>query len=288
LSESIRKIFESPASTIAQIHKQYPAVMKTFSDARIFLKVHAMDLRITLSIVFLVVAAWMIIRIARQRGYSSAARVWTGAFVILTLNQMLSGFINYWVANKWSLDKLIISSDLRSMMTVELGMAYDAFALYFGFFLLILIGAFLAQRHGRLALLLPLGYLIPTVVLGKFDYDWGMPYFLLSISIIVIVYRVLVSIVAPVWIVRSANDHAQKRAGMTGLLAAVGILVMAHIVYIVFWMMPFGGELNILNIYYYLSPELITLAGIGLAVSLYKPVACPQTEARLAQADSKT
>lgn len=271
LSENITRIFESPNTLAAKLRNVYPPIMKILGDVQYFLKAHSKDIQIFITLVLLGCATVMILLIIRRQGYPRAARAWTGAVLFLTLLQMLSGFLSYWVDNKWPLDKLIYSTDFRSIIGVELGIAYDYFTLYFGFFLLILIGALLAQRHGRMALLLPLGYLIPTVVLGRFGYDDSMPYLLISASVIVFVYRVLVSLLAPVWIVRSATDAGQKRAGTVGLTVAVGILVVAHIGYLIYWIVSDGWEWNALNVYYTFSPELITLAGIALAVSLYGP-----------------
>jgi heme/copper-type cytochrome/quinol oxidase subunit 4 len=151
-----------------------------------------------------------------------------------------------------------------------LSSAYYYLTLDLGFLLLILIGGLLAWRHGRLALLLPLGYLIPTIVLGRFDYDPAMPFLLAGISIAVFVYRIFITLVAPIWIVRSASDRARRRAGTIGLLAAIGILVAVHIGYWLANAATYGWEMDLFNFYSYLSPELITLAGIVLAVSLYK------------------
>jgi hypothetical protein len=287
LSENITRIFESPNSPIAKLYEKYPPVMKILNDTLFFLRAHSRDLQILVILVLLGSAAMMILLIIRRQGYPRAARAWTGIFILLILGQTLSGFLGLLIYNKWPLDMLIFSTDIWSVITVETGMAYDYFTLYFGFFLLILIGALLAQRHGRLALLLPLGYLIPTVVLGRFAYDENVPYLLVSVSVIVFVYRVLVSLIAPVWIVRSATEHAQKRAGTVALLTAIALLVAAHVGFLVIGIAAYKWELDALGFYYSLSPELITLAGIALAVSLYRREASTQSELVLNPVESK-
>jgi hypothetical protein len=142
---------------------------------------------------------------------------------------------------------------------------------YSGFLLLILFGTLLARRHGRLVILLPLGYLLPTVLYG---HTFETPLF--WISGIVLVYRVLIAVVAPVWIVRSASDMAIKRASTIVVLAVIGIQVAMHV-----------GEFvsttwqSWVQIYYYFSPDLLTIAGIALALSLYKSIAHEQLQLNL-------
>jgi hypothetical protein len=171
---------------------------------------------------------------------------------------------------------MIRSADSQSIWKDVSNTAYYFFSLDFGFLLLILTGVILARRHGRLALLLPLGYLMPTVVLGRFDNDPSVPFLLIWASISVLVYRVFVTLIAPVWIVRSASDTARRRAGAAGLMAAVAILLLAHIGHLVTGVSAYGWEWSLTGFYYSVSPELNTLAGIALAVSIYQPVPSAQ------------
>jgi hypothetical protein len=286
LSESIRKIFESPASAIAQIHKQYPAVMKAMADTQKFLKTYESQRSILVTVLFLAAVFLMVVMIARRTGYSRGARIWTGVFILLTILEMMVGVFSYMIDYKWSLQEMIRATASTEILRNISTQAYYAFTFDSGFLLLILIGAFLAWRHGRLALLLPLGYLIPTVVFGRFAYDPNVPYLLVFLSVIVFVYRVLVSLIAPVWIVRSATDHAQKRAGTIGLLAAVGILLAGSIGFLITGIVAYGWTAQVLGIYYSVSPQLIMLAGVGIAISLYKPVVYIPADARLATAES--
>jgi hypothetical protein len=286
LSEGIRKIFESPASPIAQIHQKLPVVMKAMADAQVFLKAHYTERSILITVMFLAVAILMIVLIARQTGYSRGARIWTGVFILLTLLEMMVGLFSYMIDYKWSLQEMIRATASKEILHNVSTQAYYAFTFDTGFLILILIGAFLAWRHGRLALLLPLGYLIPTVVFGRFAYDPTVPYLLVFLSVTVFVYRVLVSLIAPVWIVRSATDHAQKRAGTIGLLAAVGILLAGSIGLLITGIAAYGWTAQALSIYYSISPQLILLAGAGIAISAYRPVASPRPTVRQQIAES--
>jgi hypothetical protein len=288
LADNIRKIFESPASPIVQIYSKVPAVMKAMSDTLKFLTAYELQRNILISAAFIAAAVLMAVLIARRTGFPRAARAWTGVFLLLTLTEMMTGVFSYLIEYKWTVTDLIHSTTYPTAVAYIARNAYYYFTLYFGFLLLILIGAFLARRHGRLALLLPLGYLIPAVVFGKFDYDpFGVPNLLVFLSLIVFTYRILVTLVAPVWIVRSATEYAQKRAGTIGLLAAIGILLAGNIGFVVTGIIAIGWSIQALNIYYSISPELIMLAGAGIAIALYKPVASPQAVAGLAAVGSK-
>ncbi len=280
LTESIRKIFESPSSPIARIYKIYPAIMKVMADAQKILKAYEVERIVLITGIFLAAAILMIVLVARRTGYPRAAGAWTGAFLLLTLMEMMTGVFSYLLEYKWTLTDLFHATSSPTATIYILRSAFYSFTLYVGFLLLILIGAFLARRHGRLAMLLPLGYLIPNVVFGRFAYDPTAPYLLVFLSITVLVYRVLVSLIAPVWIVRSATDRAQKLAGTVGLFAAIGILFAGNIGYLITGIAVYGWASQALSIYYTISPELIMLAGAGIALSLYRPVASPNSTVR--------
>ncbi len=150
--------------------------------------------------------------------------------------------------------------------------AFYAFLYTIGFLLLVLVGVLLTRRHGRLALLLPLGYIIPTVVLGRFDHSTDSAYSLFWMSVSVLAFRVLVTLIAPIWIVRSASEHARKRAGTIALPIALGILVLAHAGFLYASIAAYGENLKMWDYYYYFSPELLILAGIALVITLYRSV----------------
>ncbi|MBN1440534.1 MAG: hypothetical protein JW929_14085 [Anaerolineales bacterium] len=136
-----------------------------------------------------------------------------------------------------------------------------------GFLVLILAGAFAARRHGRLALLIPLGYLIPTVLLGRFDYDPRMPFLLVGAGAAALLYRLFVTVAAPLWIVRSASERAKTRAGAAGMLAAVGFTAAVQSAYLLAAGKAYGWEQSWTAVYFTVSPQLLAMAGIGLAVS---------------------
>lgn len=273
LGKTITTIFNSPGSLMARLNQTVPSAIKILANALLFIKHHPTEMRILAATILLGSLVFLAIRISQRRAYSRAALVWTGLFILLTLLDMSMGLFNF-VAyyNQARLTELIQIESARYVLQNILYSAYYSLTYDLGFLLLILIGVLLAWHHGRLALLLPLGYLIPTVVLGRFDYDPRMPYLLVGAGIAVFVYRVFVTLIAPIWIVRSASDQAQKRAGTIGLMVVIAILVATHTVYLLASNATYGWEMDLLTFYSNLAPELLILAGIALAISLYKTV----------------
>jgi hypothetical protein len=154
--------------------------------------------------------------------------------------------------------------------------SYDIYN-YSTYLALILLGALIARRHGRLAVLLPLGYLLPALIYGRVSNDWPNPAepqftFMLSVSVAALAYRFLVALAGPVWIVRSASGKMQKRASIISLAALIGIQIGFNIelVLINHWS-------NLMTIYFLFSEQLIMGAGLALALTLYRTLPAAQT-----------
>ncbi|MGD0807632.1 MAG: hypothetical protein ABSA10_09240 [Anaerolineales bacterium] len=248
-------------------------------DFMIFLKNHIPEIRILITTIILGTVVFLILRIARRTGFTRSSWVCLGVFLVVTILEILSGLIHAWIYLLKVSSADMLYGNIPSMLQDVAYSAFYAFLPTVGFLLLILVGMLLARRHGRLALLMPLGYLIPAVVLGKFDNSNVLPYSLFWISVTVLVYRVLVTLVAPIWIVRSASDRAKKRAGVIALAAAAGILVLAHAGYFFATLAAYGWDLEWTDYYYYFSPDLMILVGMALAITLYKSATPAQSVA---------
>jgi len=270
LELNITRIFTSPSSLAAAVYEKFPPVMQILNDIRVFLKHNATAIRWIAAAAIVAGTILLILWLVRRRSFPRAAAAWLGVFLLIALSEAFSGLAMYVADYRWTLEQLLNSSNLPAILNDVSYSAYYSITGNLGFLVLILVGAWAARRHGRLALLLPLGYLIPTVVLGKFDYDPDLPYLLAAVCTAALIYRIVVTIVVPVWIVRSASDRAQRRAGIVGLVAAAGLLAVVHVAYLQF-INAYQGWNYSWNVFYYtVSPELITLSGIALAVSLYR------------------
>jgi hypothetical protein len=236
-----------------------------------FLKMHMTEVKVFIVAAMLMIGILLVVSILRQQKFSRSARIWTAVFVILLSLELLQGV--RWYANnmEYYWNGTLFQPSILSFLRYILQSSYYSFTYNIEFPLLILAGALLARRHGRLAVLLPLGYLIPAILLGRYDYSPDQPFFLLWAGATVFVYRAIVTLVAPVWIVRSASDGGQRRAGAVGLFAAVGITIAAHIgLLLVYYFNYSMGNVSWLDVYYTISPDLIMAAGIALAISLYQ------------------
>ena len=217
-------------------------------------------------------SVFLILRLARQRSFTRFSWAWLGVFFAVAIMESLSGLITTWI-NLLKISRAdFLFGTVSAMLRDIASSAFFGLLHSVGLLLLILFGVRLARRHGQLALLLPLGYLIPTVVLGTFDLSTGQPYSLFWIIVSVLAYRMLVTLIAPIWIVRSASDHTRRRAGAIVLPVALGILLAAHAGYLSASLAAYGSTYGLVDYYYYFSPDLLILIGIALAIALYKSV----------------
>jgi hypothetical protein len=149
-----------------------------------------------------------------------------------------------------------------------------------GFVVLILVGTLLARRHGLLTVLLPLGYLLPTVLYGRISNEWPDPAtpaytLMLWVSISALTYRFLVALACPVWIVRSASGQMQKRAGAVSFAVLVAIQMGFNLA------MYFSSGFSINILQYVLIgvvEQLIYAAGLALSVALYQAAPAAQSK----------
>jgi hypothetical protein len=196
---------------------------------------------------------------ARRQSFSCRAWILMGIYSLLTVVELVTSYQRY-----------IHIFSLRGFL---IGFAPSGFYECAGFLLLILLGTLLARRHGRLALLLPLGYLLPTVLYGRYINSlWGNQVYLIWISTTVVVYRLLVALVAPIWILRSASERAQARASSITL----SILIVIQAAMNIGVMLMFNGAtrrgLAWLDYYSSISAQLFAVIGIALALALYLEV----------------
>jgi hypothetical protein len=208
----------------------------------------------------------------RRVGIPGRAWAWLGVYAALVISYILVIVypilstkivaINARVAN------LVMADNLKELIDQASYYLY----IYGGFLVLILLGALLAARHGRLAALLPLGYLLPTVLYGRVSNDWpnpGTPEFtlMLTVAAAALAYRFLVALAGPLWIVRSATGRMQKRASVTSLMVLVGIQAAFNLVML--FTSQWGGK-QLTDAYFAISGQLIVGAGLALALALYR------------------
>ena len=208
----------------------------------------------------------LIVMIAIRQRLTRQTWFWLGAYGLLCACYLMSNYSLFYYNESYLVDFRLFLTDVAPSLL------YDNA----GFLLLILLGAFLAKRHGRLAMLLAMGYLLPTVLYGRFANYWNslpeqvINTFLLLISITVLVYRFVIALAAPLWVVRSAGEGAQKKASLITLLVVLGIQAAMNIgvgAFMGFFYQYTGWSW--VQWYDTIAAELIAAAGVGLASSLY-------------------
>jgi hypothetical protein len=96
---------------------------------------------------------------------------------------------------------------------------------FIGLLFLVFLGTLFTRRHGFNAILIPVGYLLPAILVGPYD-DPNMSMRLAAISMAVLVYRLLLAFITPLWISRVGSQAGKKWAIFISVGAALGIHVL--------------------------------------------------------------
>ena len=138
------------------------------------------------------------------------------------------------------------------------------------FLLLVFIGKVFARRHGGLSFLILLGYLLPTIVFGRYG-EWNEVVSFYVVSFAVVIYRFIVALIAPAWLVRAASISGRQRAAAIPVVAAIVSQIALNAIVYVTWARYYVFEATLLNFLMVIGNQLIIAAGLGLAVTLYLP-----------------
>jgi hypothetical protein len=199
--------------------------------------------------------------------------IWLGGFLLISVFQIYQSiqgiFEILFVPEKLS-EMGDIYSWLRETITWSL---YELSAFLF----LIFLGTLFTRRHGFFAILVMVGYIMPTIVVG-------LPYNLeslpntdtviLIISVAVLAYRGLLSLIAPIWMSRTATLEGKKRAVILSIAFALVIHALMQfypaIMYADRTYMPADWLINVL------VEEARLVTAVFLAIVLYQN-AIPKT-----------
>lgn len=144
------------------------------------------------------------------------------------------------------------------------------------FLLLIFIGMLFARKHGGFTFLIVLGYLLPTVVFGRYSI-WSAPLPFYLIGTAVLVYRFLVALVAPIWLVRAASAPDQQRAIVIPVALAIVSQIALNIIVTQAYATHVFYQPDLLDLALTIWRQLIIAASLGLAMILYLPGGTGQT-----------
>ena len=208
---------------------------------------------------------------ARRREISHAAWGWLGLYGLLVVFQIVAEVDRFittsldWQGWTWSF-ALHLDNVQQYITQISLSHLYDSLS----FLLLVFIGKFFARKYGGLSFLVLLGFLLPTVIYGRYTIlNDATPFYLVSLA--VLLYRFVVALVAPVWLVRAAsNPERQRAAAIPVAIAIISQICFTFIAYLgiaaqnSFQPTPLDFALIVWN-------QLIIAAGLGLALVLYLP-----------------
>jgi hypothetical protein len=221
--------------------------------------------RIALPVILLVGLIWLI---ARRIRFTRAVKTWLVVYFILMIVKLsTSVLLSMWEILRYMPPQIRFSAQIIQI-SFQKNTAYIAgnflTAAYMAslFLLVVLISGLLARRHGRLAFLLPLGYLLPTILIGPYIGFADDPTLSVVMSL-VFVYRLAIAIIAPLWIARTASRKQHTWAIIVPVFIAVA--VQAGIVFVT------RGEFTPIE---YLAQTIMDgvmiLAGAVLAITLYR------------------
>ena len=114
-----------------------------------------------LAITLLICTIGLIWLLGRCSSLSHMAWVWLGVYSLLVI-------LNFWANYNFQVEtyQKVNGGFLHTILII----AYFGFYSYGGYLVLILLGTLPAKRHGKLTLLLLLGFLLPALISGKQDW----------------------------------------------------------------------------------------------------------------------
>ncbi len=204
----------------------------------------------------------------RRRTFSKVAWLWLGLYGLLIVVQIGSEIYRYLSFWGWDFSALLKAEDERAYVFTQL--PQDTLYSAIPFLLLIFAGTLFVGRHGRLSFLLPLGFLLPTVIFGRYSEEWNnfVPFFLISMA--VMVYRLAIAIAAPLGLTRSASALAGNRATVIPIAIALLTQILLDVAMVIGYADQAGYTLSWANFVPLIVSQLVVAAGLGLAVTLYQ------------------
>ena len=157
--------------------------------------------------------------------------------------------------------------------------------------LLVFLGTFFTRRHGFFAILILVGYVLPTTLVGLQNFGaYPNPALALTIfSAAILAYRATLTLVAPIWMSRAASQTGKKRIVLACLAIALTIHALAQFHPAMLYPAHPDMQVNpgwVLNV---AIEELQLISAFLLAIAMYQnvqpktnaPEAAPLQEAEL-------
>ncbi len=200
---------------------------------------------------------------ARRGQISRNAWTWLGLYGLLVVLRIVVEISRVlpWQSESWP-----SAESAAYLFQVPVWNLYDSLP----FLMLIFTGMFFARKYGGFSFLLLLGYLLPTVVFGRYGI-WNEYVPFIVVSLAVLIYRFVVALVAPVWLVRAASIPGRQRAAALPVAAAILCHISLNLIYSLAWASQSMYTITLLDLAMNVWGQLLIAAGLGLAVALYLP-----------------
>ncbi len=208
---------------------------------------------------------WLTWYNVRKRQLPRTAWCWLGVYSLLLIAQIGLEITRQAIwQGSWS--AFWQSADGRQYLwRIPLWNAYNALP----FLGLIFGGTLFVHRYGALSFLLPLGYLLPAVIFGRYgQWNDALPFYWVAVA--VVVYRFAVALVAPVWLARSASTAKQRRAVAIPLAVALLMQMGLNVFSVASQSAQGGYPVGALDFVAALWSPLIMASGLALAIVLYQ------------------
>jgi hypothetical protein len=194
--------------------------------------------------IFLVVSVILAIVYFRKYPWTRGIRLWLTAFILTLLARILSDFSSMldsvpyqlYVNNNEELVNRYFQSNiferipmvfniLNSTQMMSLLQNNYSYILYnaSAFLMLAMLGTLFIRRHGFFTIFILVGYVLPVMIVGLPVELELNPQLLPIISIVVLLYRSLLSLIAPVWMSRSQTVGQKKKVILICILSALAI-----------------------------------------------------------------
>lgn len=185
---------------------------------------------------------------------------WLGLYGSLIVLQITGEVYHFaaWTSRYWPFP------DMTEYIQIPLWDLYQSLP----FLLLVFIGMFFARRYGGFSFLLLLGYLLPTILFGRYGNE-VIPFYVVSLT--VLMYRFVVGLIAPVWLVRAVSISGRQRAAAIPIAIAIACHIILNLIVSVVSVGQFVYQEDMLIPVLNIWEQLIVAAGLGLAVVLYLP-----------------
>jgi len=221
-------------------------------------------------LIFLVILFILVGVLHHRQKFNRGTWLWLGIYALINLVTMSMSTIYQYIFRG-------VFFNLRAAITSAVLDQENSGTPFF--LLLILLGAFLARRHGKLAILLLVGYWLPTIVYGKYEVFTGgntaqIPPVWINGSILA--FRFCLALLIPIWLARSITLRGQTWATMVpvtiALVAHAGLSIAINASYYLKISSPFFHSTYVQYALELLMNTLVTAAGFILALMLYKSI----------------